>query len=354
MPADIESLASQVTAQLEGGTTSSPAPAEAGSGTADGGSALTPSPAPAPAPATAPMLEAPTPAAPAPATETTKPEGATDPSVTPPPGPNEAPSSWKPEEKALWEGLPEQARAVILRREADFHKGYQAVRQSADTGQKFVETLQPFMAEIAQHRLDPFQVTRNLWAAQKALTLGTPEAKLAMFQQLAQDYQIDLRQVGGNPEDAPFVDQETVRLREQVTSLNNRIQSFEQQQFSTKQAAARQELDAFFADKTANEFVDKAADQMATLLTADKSLTLKDAYEKAIWMVPEIREILLGRQQAKARTEAEKALQAQKLQAASNVQVGVSPGSVTAPAENLSAEETAAAALRAMRANQRN
>jgi hypothetical protein len=113
-------------------------------------------------------------------------------------------------------------------------------------------------------------------------------------------------------------------------------------------------LDAFFADKTANEFVEKAADQMATLLTADSSLTLKDAYDRAIWMVPEIREVLLSRQQAKARTEAEKALQAQKLQAANSVQVGNSPGSVTAQAENLSVEETAAAALRTMRANQRN
>lgn len=354
MPADIESMAAQVTAQLEGGTTSPPAPAEAGSGTADGGSALTPSPAPAlPAPASAETGEI-KPAADAPA-PSADPTGETKPAVTDPPAPNEAPSSWKPEEKALWEGLPEQVRAVVLRREADFHRGYQAVRQQADTGQKFVETLQPFLADIAQQRLDPFQVTRNLWAAQKTLALGTPEAKLSMFQQLAKDYGIDLRQVaGGNPDDAPFVDQETVNLRNQVTALNNELQSFKQERLSTKQASAKKELDAFFADKTAHEFSDQAAGQMATLLTADPNLTLKDAYEKAIWMVPEIRDILLTRQQAKAKAEAEKALQAQKLQAASSVQVGNSPGSVTAPADNLSLEDTTAAALRAIRANQRN
>lgn len=353
MPADMDSLAAQVTATLEGGTTSPPAPAEAGSGTADGGSALTPAPAPAPAvpdsPAPAPATDSQA-AAPAPKDGET-----TATAATTPPGPNEAPSSWKPEEKAAWDGLPETAKAAILRREADFHKGYQAVKQNADTGQRFVETMQPFMAEIAQYRLDPFQVTKNLWAAQKTLALGTPEAKLAMFQQLARDYKIDLSQVaGGSPQDAPFVDEETVRLRGQVEALNNEIQSFKQAQLQTKQATAKQELDAFFADKVNFEFADKVAGQMATLLTSNGSLSLKDAYEQAIWVVPEVRGILVSRQEAKARTETEKALQAQKLQAASSVQVGVSPGSVTAQAENLSAEETAAAALRAIRANQRN
>ena len=263
-----------------------------------------------------------------------------------------APKTWKPEEQATWDQIPEQAKAAILRREEDIFKGIEQYKQPAELGNKVNEALKPYAHVLASANVDSVAMLKGLIDGHATLTLGSPMQKAQMFAQLAKDYGVNMSLTGlvqADPTD-PVPDPEVLRLQEE----NHRLQLAQQTAQAQRQAEVRErtarQINEFAADPK-NPHFDKVADLMVPLLQ-DPNVTLREAYDKAIWMHPEVRELEMARiaaeKHAKAIAEGkEKAEAARKAQAA-NVKVGPKAGAATMPLGSM--DDTLAEAMAAIKA----
>ncbi len=262
------------------------------------------SPAPAPTPAADESEVAATPAVAGALAETATTAAA--PAVTsPPPTPGSnlerAPNGWKPDIAAAWPTLPENVRAEIHRRESDFHNGLATYREAAETGRQYQQVMAPYMGTMQQYGIDPLQQVGSLMQAHYTLALGSPQDKIALFKQIAADYQVDLSQLSG---EAPYVDPAVSALQQRLQS----IESVQQQSLRQAQEAQRREVqqkvEAFFSDP-ANKYANDCWPQIETLVRA--GTPLEEAYKQAIWMNPEVRAKVIAEQEQAAKEAREKA-----------------------------------------------
>lgn len=247
-----------------------------------------------------------------------------------------APSSWKPDTAAKWAELPAEIKAEIQRRETDYHKGIEQYKQYAQHGQEFERVISPHMDMIRQSGLTPGQAIQHLMQAHKTLTYGTQEQKQQALAIIARDSGIDLSKI--TP--AAPIDPQVRRIIEQ----NRQLQQFQQQALEAQQQAVGTEIQQFAADPS-NEHFEAVKQDMATMLQSGMAQTLQEAYDKAVWARPDLRQSLVEAQ----RTEAEKrGAQAAHRQRAKSAAVGIrgsAPSSNGALPNDMSLEDTVAAAI---------
>lgn len=251
------------------------------------------------------------------------------PPVTPPVA---APKTWKPEEQAAWAGVPEAAKAAILRREEDIFRGIEQYKAPAEFGNKVNQVLQPYEQIMRANNMDPVQTIGNLLNAHHTLATGTPAVRSAFLHDLAKSYGVNLG-VAQDDGFAPVVDPEVARLQEELRAVQSTQQSLQQQRYEEVRVQKANEVNAFAADPK-NVHFDKVADLMVPML-ADKSVSLQQAYEKAVWLHPEVRELEIARiaseKQAKAIADGKAAAEAARKAQAANVKVGPKAGAATSP-----------------------
>lgn len=312
----------------------SPAPAPAPSPTPD------PSPSPAPSPSPSPS---PSPA-PAPAV---KPGRFTA---------EAAPTTWKPELAAQWQALPPSVREEIARRENDMFAGLEQYKTDATFAREVKGLLAPVAPLLQQHNVAPNTFVGNIIRAHLHLSSNIGEAeKIATVRQLLQGYGVDpakLVEGGQPPADAPYVDPEVKALREQVSSLQSRINGSDARAAEARRAELAKEINDFASDP-ANEFFDQVADEIAILIRGSGgTMTLRDAYDRAIWANPTVKAQLLARDSAaaveKAQKEArEKAEAAARASKGRGVRTSGHQGGGTASTESM--DDTMAATLAGIR-----
>lgn len=209
-----------------------------------------------------------------------------------------APSSWKREVAEKWGELPAEARAEIQRREADYHKGIEQYKQYAGIGHEVEKAITPYLQNIQAAGVAPIEAMQKLFEADHMLRNSTAEQKAQYFSHLAQEYGIDLATV--QPPEP--VDPAVLELRKQ----NQELQRFQRSVVERENQTALSEIERFQNDP-ANVHFEAVKDDMSLLLQSGKATSLKDAYEMAVWMRPDIRKSLVEEQ----RTEAEKTAIAQ-------------------------------------------
>ncbi len=271
---------------------------------------------------------APTPTPPA-ATETAP---ATTPAVAEAPA-IVAPKTWKPEEAAVWATVPEVAKAAILRREEDIFRGIEQYKAPAEFGNKVNAVLQPYEQIMRAHNMDPVQTIGNLLQSHHTLATGSPAQRTAFMHDLARQYGVTLTAPAEADGYAPVVDPEVLRLQEELHAVQSRQQSLEQARTEEVRVKLASEVNAFAADPK-NAHFDKVADLMVPMLK-DKNVTLAQAYEKAIWLHPEVRELEIARlqteKQAKLIADGKVAAENARKAQAANVKVGPKAGAATSP-----------------------
>lgn len=254
--------------------------------------------------AAAPAPAAAKPAAEPPAADPTKPaaEG-----LTPP-------KTWRPEAASKWATVDPTVQAEIIKREEDVFRGISQYKQAADSWQNVQRAISPYMPAMQQHGIEPVAHIATLMNAHQTLALGTAEAKEAMFLQLAQDYGVDLARL--DPANRPYEDPQVIALRQNVQRLESQLNGITTQTAQSKQAEIASQVEGFAADPANEHFADVFED-MAVLLQGSSKLTLKEAYDKAVWANPVTR----GKELARLETErtAEAARKAEEAKAAAAV-----------------------------------
>ena len=262
----------------------------------------------------------------------------------------EAPTSWKKEEKAVWDGLPDVAKQAILRREADTTKGVQELRTRY---QDIDSAVAPYQQVMTQNNVTPAQAISQLFKWH--MELAGPN-KVQAYVQLGRNFGIDPATVAAalaaQPENAagtaPPTDQNPIpeALRPVITGLDARLKSFEEQTVLAQQNAAKQTWLNWSKDKPHAE---KVRGLMANLINSDLasiqagqaqiSNTIKDgnidmdaAYQAAIYAHPEVRQLLLQEEASKREKEAKAAAERAK-KASASLRTGAPAGTVV-PANN--------------------
>lgn len=254
-----------------------------------------------------------------------------EPDVTPPstePAPLKAPSSWKPDAQAAWL---KAARGEILtsdearlfakeaeRREGDYHRGIQEYKPHSERARQYDQIIAPYQATLKQLNIDAPTAIAKLLQTDYTLRTADPTTKAAYIRQLATQYGVDLEQ---SPQVDPYTQQllmENQRLQQErmLWQNNNQIQENEQVGHTLTEFGS------------GNPHFDAVRNDMADLLEAGKAKTLDEAYEKAVWLNPDVRKSLIENERAEALRKVEADRQAQRAKSAAVSVKGSAPTSV--------------------------
>jgi hypothetical protein len=275
--------------------------------------------------------------------------------ANPPPKAIEAPKTWRPEAAAAWGTLPPNVQEEIVKREADMFKGIEGYKAHATIGQTFQQIIAPFQQLFQRDNTDPAQLTNSLFQAHAALSLGSPEQKLAKINEIASLYGIQMQPT--DPDAVPYVDPSVKALQNEISALKSQLSGQTQWQQQQQQrenerirAQLTSEVDAFAADP-ANIHFSELGDDIAQLLQSGAAKDLKEAYELAVYKNPVTRQKEIDRKasetaEANRKAAAEKAEKARKASGA-NVKVSAKQASGTAVLGSM--DDTLTAALAAIK-----
>lgn len=250
---------------------------------------------------------------------------------------SEAPRTWSPEEAKHWAGMSPEARAAVLRREADMFKGIEQYKGEASVGRGVRKLLEPYREILERERIDPMSMLGNLVNAHAKLSLGHPHEKVQMMQSIMMDYGVTLEQLAGIAE-VPKPLPEIQSLQSQVAQLNSQLRGFDEQRLASQRAEVEQQIRAFAADP-AHPYFGELSDDITGLIRGGVCKNLQDAYDRAVWANPVTR----AKEQARLQTvqaeeakkvAAEKAKTA-RLATAANVRTTAKRGSAAAPLGSL-------------------
>lgn len=246
------------------------------------------------------------------------------------------PSSWKKDYEEDWGKLDPRLQDYIQQREADYAKGVSTYKNQWDNAAPIIESLRQFQPLLQQYGVAPQQWITQLGNAHARLVTGTPEQKMQVFQQLAQDYGIDL----GNANGYTGYDPQFSSLAQELNQIKNQWGQFQAQQEAMEQTQLRSEIDSFKADKP---YFEEVRETMAGLLQNGMADDLQSAYDKAIRLNDDVFQKIQSEQ---ARTS--EAAQREKV-AAAKAKV-LSPKSTTPTASSTSGSKSASSAREAIMA----
>jgi hypothetical protein len=256
-----------------------------------------------------------------------------------------APQSWKGDAKKVWAELPLNVRQEVIRRERDATR---ILQESAEVRQK-VETIQstlaPHMDRInAMYQGNPITAINNLLGVERILVNGDPVAKVNLVANMIKHFGIDLVSldkalVGEAP--SPEVQQQSnieKLLEQKLAPFQQFIQSQQQREQQYRQQTEQEvahTVETMASDPNFpyfNEVRTDMADIIEMYARRGVTVSLEDAYSRAVRINDETFQASSGRESSQAATQA--ALQAhQAAQRAKGAAVSVS-GSPSMPGNN--------------------
>lgn len=231
----------------------------------------------------------------------------------------EPPKGWSAEAKAKWSSVPPEIQASVLKREQEINDGG---RRWSEEKRHYEEMITPVRDLAQRHGVSERESITRLTNAQKSLD----ENPARFINWLAQSYKVDLAQLATNPGYQPAPVAQRVQTPD-VTSIVDQVvsQRLEQRELN-------REIENFAKDPARTHF-ESVRDVMAHLIDSGKAETLADAYDQAVWVIPEVRQQILSEQQSRA-AEDTRAQDQAKVTKARNTAVSIKGSPLTAPSSS--------------------
>ena len=251
--------------------------------------------------------------------------------------------SWNAQQREVFAKLPPEAQKIVHERAMQVEQHFtRTAQQLASVQQQYrdiEETIAPYEQKWALNGVPRAAVMKQLLEAQDFINRDP----VAAIQWIASTTGVDLGQVG---QGQPHVDPQIMTLQQQVEAMRAHIaeqQTYQQQQVLS---SANQEIQNF-ASETAQDgtplrpHINEVSQEMASIVALLRSQNphaphrtiLQEAYDRACWGNPQVRESLIQSQQAaaEAKRTAEERAKAQKAKAA-GISVSGSPnGTMSLP-----------------------
>jgi hypothetical protein len=244
-----------------------------------------------------------------------------------------APASWSPAAKATFDKLPPEVQQAVAKREQEIDHGLRRKSEEVKRYEPLEQVLAPRRAQWAAQGMDEVHAVKTLLAAQDLLEKNPMQG----LEFLARSYGVNLNTA--QPQGQPYQAQPARDSHPEIAALKQQLQILQSQVQTAQTAPIVSQIDAFQNDP-ANLYFENVRDDMAVLLHNGKASDLKEAYEMACWMRPDIRPFLQTAQ-APAAPVQDKAAQARR----AAVSVTGSPGQTRIPKSNGSIEDDIRAAF---------
>jgi hypothetical protein len=228
------------------------------------------------------------------------------------------PAALSKEEKAFWDKTPKEMQEAFLRREKDVQKGIDNLKAKY---QPIEDVLAPIKPLLQQNGLTEAHAVRQLFDWHRALASPNKAAQVSAFKALAQSHGVDLssinppqqqtyaqqpnaQQPNAQPQQVDPLQQIQPLLERYLQPLQERQANYEAEIQRQKFEAANNELATFSKDKP---HFDQVRVRMAEILTTaaqfGRPVSLQEAYDEAVWGMPELRAGMLQEQDLKRENE---------------------------------------------------
>lgn len=236
------------------------------------------------------------------------------------------PKSWKAEWHAHWDTVPDPLRDIIHTREEDFLKGARGYEEDRKFAKALRDAVAPYQQLIKSQGVeDPLQVVQYMLGAHGQLSNPDPKTRLDYFMKLANIYNIDPPSLAAalqSVQDGVKPDPAVQTLTQEVNTLKSRLGLEDQRRQQELERAIDDEVTAFAKDPKNVHFEELRAD-IAALLRGSETMTLAEAYERAVWGNPVTREKensrILKEREETLRKEAEEKAAAKRKARGTNV-----------------------------------
>lgn len=219
-----------------------------------------------------------------------------------------APQSWRPEVREHWGKLPLEVQQEIIRREQHVSRALQEASRYVQHYNQFNETCAPYMSLIAMDGGNPMNTFKEYLQTAAILRMGATNEKANAVASAIVKFGVDVRELdtalaahfnGQQPQGAPQQQFRDPRLDHLLGTMQHR------QELQDREVTERQltEIETFSRDP-AHEFFQDVRPMVANILEvyANQGIkcSLKDAYDKACMLHPEISKIVHARTTAAA------------------------------------------------------
>lgn len=200
------------------------------------------------------------------------------------------PKAWKKEMESHWGKLPPEVMQYAHEREKQALDGIMQYKQGVD---KWNSTMEPFKQWFDHYKIDPHDAFKRLASSHIVLKYGKPEDRRKWAQQLVQDYGLAevLGGQAGQPNGQSPAPQDNEQLRQFQQELEHVKDTLYQAQLKENIAA----VNKFFSDP-ANEYAADLQEDILRIFEQGSASTLQEAYEKAMWLNPTVRQKLMQKE----------------------------------------------------------
>lgn len=238
----------------------------------------------------------------------------------------DAPISWSAEQKAKWASVPPDLQTYISQRDKESHDAFTRAGQQIKAFEPISKVIEQYGETFRRNGLQPHDGIARMMAVHEMLENNAPAA----IKEIAKAYGVDLS--GQAEQNATPEGEKIAALEARLAKAESHLTAQQRQALSVEQNALAREIADFAKDKPHFEAVRNV---MAGLMNSGAAETLADAYDKATYADPTIRQSILADQQkaneAKRKEEESKRVAAAKKAAGVNVKSspGASPGAKT-------------------------
>jgi hypothetical protein len=236
----------------------------------------------------------------------------------------DAPVSWTAEQKAKWATLPPDTQAYIAQRDKESHEAISRAGQQIKAFEPIGKVIEQFAHVFQKNGLQPHEGIARMMAVNEMLETDPQSA----IREIARVYGVNLS--GETEQNAEPASREVAELKAELARVKSHLSAQDRQRETAANETLAREIADFAKDKPHFETVRKV---MAGLMQSGAAETMQDAYDKAIYADPTIRQSLQVEAQ-KAAEEKRKAEEAERVKAAkkaAGVNVKSSPGQANGP-----------------------
>ena len=206
----------------------------------------------------------------------------------------EPPKSWSAADKATWATIPPAARDIIARREEQVARGFQQKAEESRAYEPLINALTPHANRLQSQGRHPAEVISQLLDTQARFEANPAEG----VKWLAQAYGVDLSKLAAPPSQGAgageWVDPQIAAIDQRLSQYERHVQTLAQQQEQERAAmaqdAAAREVASVEQDTAKFPHFQAVREEMSRLVLAGVTTDLADAYERAVWTNPAIRE----------------------------------------------------------------
>lgn len=259
------------------------------------------------------------------------------------------PTTWTAEAKSKWKDLPPWAKREVHKRERDAINGVNNLKEKASFADRLQRTVLPYQPLLNSLGVTPERALNDALNLAHSLKTGTPAEKANIIRSIAQQYGVDLGQVR---QEAPNEVARYIQpLQNEIAQIRRERDLQREQQRQLEESRAIEEANRLineFAKETdengelSHPYFHNVLDDMEKYIKDGRATTLKDAYDKAVWADPSIRQILQTKKQAeneaKQREREQKRLDKAKKSARNNLSKKGLPDAQVKPRRSI--EET--------------